>query len=707
MNVPWIKRSDLIIQPHDAGGWVVKDPLTLQFSLLTQSELGILNLMNGQLNFGQLLKEARRLSGTALSAEELADFIGSLASGHLIRQTLVGDADRMRPGRRGILQVISPLFRILRFQIRLINPTRLLDRLLPLIAWMVAQGALRVVGAVLAIGLLTAVVQFDALVTAVSSSEFLFGPQNIGLMFCVFIVVKVLHEAGHAVSARLFGAECTECGIMMMVFTPVLYTNVSDTWRLPARQRILVTAAGIIVELVLASVCLVLWTMAEPGLTKNLLLNTVLICSVNTVLFNGNPLLRFDGYFILADWVKIPNLASQAGNRVRDSVLSVLTGRSRNVTSHERSGLLLTYGVAAAGYRLFLTLAILQLVLGVAEEWRVEILGAILAIIVVTGFLVIPVAAFVLELAQEHAHSPFRFTSWLRLGIAGVGMAAIVLIPLPQTVVLSAFVIPEGTPVYAAYEGTIDEMLPYGESLEEGTEITRLSNHELLFRRSELQARADILAVDLANLRNLQDPETLDQIPGLEQALQAAKDRVEKFDTETSALTVVSPRAGILLPPPVRSPIQRTDLPELWYGLPGEPINSGAWIERGTLLGSVGDPTHVRLQIAVSERSIQLLKPQQTLTFFREGSASVIPGTLDSVSPLESETLAPQFAVTGAVAGQATVDSLRPAETTYIATAELTGDDVATGLYSVGFVRVQLEHSSLLSRFVRYLRQTF
>ena len=144
-----------------------------------------------------------------------------------------------------------------------------------------------------------------------------------------------------------------------------------------------------------------------------------------------------------------------------------------------------------------------------------------------------------------------------------------------------------------------------------------------------------------------------------------------------------------------------------WYGLPGEPINSGAWIERGTLLGSVGDPTHVRLQIAVSERSIQLLKPQQTLTFFREGSASVIPGTLDSVSPLESETLAPQFAVTGAVAGQATVDSLRPAETTYIATAELTGDDVATGLYSVGFVRVQLEHSSLLSRFVRYLRQTF
>ena len=707
MIVPWIKRHDLVIQPHDAGGWVVKDPLTLQFSLLSQLELNILNLLDGQLTFTQLLARARQLSGTSLSAEELVDFIASLASGELIRQTVIGDSKRMSPRAEGLLQIIAPLFRILRFQIRLLNPTGLLNRVVPAVNWLLAYGALRVFALCLIVGLLTAIVRFDELVTTLSSNQFLFGPQNLSLMLVVFVVVKVLHEFGHAIAARLFGAECTECGVMMMVFTPVLYTNVSDTWRLPARQRMIVTAAGIMVELVLASVCLVLWTLAAPGLTRNLLFNTVLICSVNTVLFNGNPLLRFDGYFILTDWARIPNLASQAGNLVRDAVISALTGRNRNIRNRPHSGFLLSYGIAAACYRLFLTLAILQLVVGVAEEWRLEVVGAILAIIIVTGFLIIPAAAFMSEIAQENASAPFRIGSWIRLTVTATCAIALLIVPIPSSIVLPAFVIPEATPVYAAYSGRIGPMIAYGDHVEPHQEITQLLNHELAFRRSELQARADLLAVDLENLEKLQNQESADQIPGLEKSLLAARERVDRFDTETAGLKVLSPRDGILLPPPVRAPLKRPDLPELWDGLPGSKINVGAWIERGTHLGSIGHPGKIQLQIAVSETSVELLEVGQQIAFWSEGSDALVYGILESVNPLESETLAPQFAAARMIAGQATDESLRPSETTYLATATLSESPTNIALYRMGTVRVQLEKTSLLWRFLRYLRQTF
>jgi putative peptide zinc metalloprotease protein len=556
-------------------------------------------------------------------------------------------------------------------------------------------------------GLVTAVARFQDLVAAAASPEFLFGPQNLGLMLAVFVCVKVLHEAGHAVTARLFGAECTECGVMLMVFTPVLYTNVTDTWRLPGRQRITVTAAGIMVELFLASVSLLLWTMASPGLTKNLLLNTVLICSVNTVLFNGNPLLRFDGYFILADWVGIPNLAARSGSLVKEAILSLLTGRSREAVTRDRSVFLLSYGILAATYRLSLTFAILQFILGITEQWRIEFAGAILAVIVVIGFLVIPLAAFVKELASEHCRKPFRPSAWGRLaGIAGGGLL-LLLTPLPASITLPAFVIPDAAPVYAALPGRLEQMPQYGARIEEGIEVIRLSNDELTFRRSEIQARADLLKVDLRNLRSLEDPRSDAQIPGIKQALQAELSRLEEFDNETAELRIVSPRSGTLLPPPARSPQNRSDLPKLWSGVPGDTINIGAWIERGTLLGSVGEPQRVHLQIAVPESSVQLLTTDQKLTFFINGAEAECTGVITNVNPISSDILPPQFAVAGLVNGQVTDGSLVPVESTHLATAALDSTGVTPALYSAGEVRVQLPRSSLLDRAIRYLQQTF
>ena len=140
-------------------------------------------------------------------------------------------------------------------------------------------------------------------------------------------MTKVLHEFGHGLSCKHFGGECHEMGVMILVLTPCLYCNVSDSWMLPNKwHRAAIGAAGMYVEVVLASICTFIWWFTEPGLFNYLCLNVMFICSVSTVMFNANPLLRYDGYYILADILEIPNLRQKATHDPQPQAGAVVPG---------------------------------------------------------------------------------------------------------------------------------------------------------------------------------------------------------------------------------------------------------------------------------------------------------------------------------------------------------------------------------------------
>ena len=137
----------------------------------------------------------------------------------------------------------------------------------------------------------------------------LFDPRNLFWLLLAIGAVKVLHELGHALACKHFGGEVHELGFMLLVFAPCLYCDVSDAWRLPSKwQRIAVSAAGMVVELVLAALATIVWWYAQPGVVQLVALNIMIVCTVSTLLVNGNPLLRYDGYYILSDLVETPNL---------------------------------------------------------------------------------------------------------------------------------------------------------------------------------------------------------------------------------------------------------------------------------------------------------------------------------------------------------------------------------------------------------------
>jgi len=137
--------------------------------------------------------------------------------------------------------------------------------------------------------------------------------ENVALIVCVYPVVKSLHELGHAFATKVWGGEVHEVGIMLLVFIPVLYVDASASAAFRQKhRRIIVGAAGILVETALAAIAIIIWIYGSPGIGRAIAFNVILIGGVSTLLFNGNPLLRFDAYFILSDLIEIPNLGSRA-----------------------------------------------------------------------------------------------------------------------------------------------------------------------------------------------------------------------------------------------------------------------------------------------------------------------------------------------------------------------------------------------------------
>ncbi len=157
-------------------------------------------------------------------------------------------------------------------------------------------------------GVVLAVLHWPELTSDVTDR--VLATENVALIMCVYPIVKSLHELGHAYATKVWGGEVHEVGVMLLVFIPVLYVDASASAAFRQKhRRIVVGAAGIMVEMALAAIALIVWIYAAPGLGRTVAFNVILIGGVSTLLFNGNPLLRFDGYYIFSDLIEIPNLA--------------------------------------------------------------------------------------------------------------------------------------------------------------------------------------------------------------------------------------------------------------------------------------------------------------------------------------------------------------------------------------------------------------
>jgi putative peptide zinc metalloprotease protein len=341
--------------------------------------------------------------------------------------------------------------------------------------------------------------QFETFQNKLPSFENFFASSNWVWLAVVMALTKVFHEFGHGLACKRFGGQCHEMGVMLLVLTPCLYVNVSDSWLLPSKwKRAFIAAAGMYVELVLAAIAVFVWWFSRPGMVNQLALNVIFVSSVTTLLFNANPLLRYDGYYILSDLLEIPNLRSKATAMLQRTCGRWFLGiesRHDPFLPVQRKWIFLTYSLAAVAYRWLITISIFWFVYLVLEPYGLKVLGQLLALSAVYGLVGVPLKQL------------FKFFSvpgrWRTVKSARVAMSvmllalvlgAIGLIPIPHHVYCSFYVQPENASnVFVAVPGTLVEIHTRENAfVRAGEPLVTLQSPELISELASMETRVNV-----------------------------------------------------------------------------------------------------------------------------------------------------------------------------------------------------------------------
>ena len=438
----------------------------------------------------------------------------------------------------------------------------------------------------------------------------------------VLCVTKVLHEFGHGLSCKHFGGECHEMGVMILVLTPCLYCNVSDSWMLPNKwHRAAIGAAGMYVELVLAPSPRSLWWSSEPGLLNNLCLNVMFVCSVSTLVFNANPLLRYDGYYILADLTEIPNLRQKAttilSRKMGDWCLGLEQPEDPFLPQRNQIFFAL-YSVASAVYRWVVVFSILWFLYKIFQPYGLQVIGQMIALASLWGLVVMPLYQvgkfFYVPGRLDKVKKTRMFAS---LGILVAVVLAVLFLPLPHSVMATLEIQPrDAVQVWVDVPGGGKLVAVYvkpGQHVTKGQKLALLENIDLEQEIEKLHGQQQQFEAQLQNLRRegLDDPRAAAQIPEVEKALENIENQLAEKRRDRRRLCLAAPCDGTVLPPPATA---AHDDPEgqlpTWSGTPLDPQNLGAYLREGphsesVMFCQIGDPAKLQANLVIDQGDME------------------------------------------------------------------------------------------------------
>jgi putative peptide zinc metalloprotease protein len=336
-------RADLAISPQDTGGapsLVIKDPVSGRFYRLGETERFIAEQLDGENSLEEVRRRAEQRFKAALPEDTLSAFVGMLGSAGL----LDGEAPRA-PAPSGIRKRIRGSLLYLRLP--LFDPDQVLGRMVHRLQFLFTRTGIILAAALIATGLLVTIANAGAIAQDVSR---LYQLEAIPLFLVVVLLIGSVHEFGHGITCKRYGGEVHEVGFMLLYFQPAFYCNVSDAWLFPERsKRLWVGAAGPLFELSLWALATIAWRMTEPDTWINYVALAVMTISGIKSLFNLNPFIKLDGYYLISDYLGIPNLRARSFKYVGDLFRRLLGGakaRKQEITRRERRAYL-TYGLIA------------------------------------------------------------------------------------------------------------------------------------------------------------------------------------------------------------------------------------------------------------------------------------------------------------------------------------------------------------------------
>jgi putative peptide zinc metalloprotease protein len=712
--------------------WCVKDPLADKFLQLRDEELFILRALDGRASLdGVVAAFERRFAPQRLGLGQLQSFLGMLHQEGLVLADGPGQGEellrRAEVGRRRAR--LGTWSNPLAIRFRGLDPERFLRWLYPKVRWFFSPWfvAAGVALAVAALGL--CLVRIDEVLGRMpSASEFL-HPGNVFWLAVALVAAKGLHELGHALTTKHFGGQCHELGIMLLVGTPCLYCDVSDAWLVPDKwRRAAIGAAGMYVELLLASVATFAWWWSEPGLFNSLCLNLMFVCSVGTVLFNANPLLRFDGYFILSDLADMPNLGQQAAAVVRTAVARWLLGMelpAARLLPPRGRWLLATWWVASVVYRTVLLVLILWLVIEVAKPYGWAPAARVFAMLIVAMW-ALPWGWRLVGLTRRpdwrrHVQFP-RLV--IRGGLVMALVAGVAIIPWPYSLKAPVMLAPiDARSVYVTAPG---RLLPEaaspaeekaaaswraGQFIASGQVLARLVNPDLDLEVARLTGERNRLQKRLEALesRRSHDVAAGSQIPTAREALLDAEERLAERRRDIDRLTLRAPVDGTVLPPPSRPQATPEGSLAGWSGTPLDERNQGCFMATGDVFCLVGDPHRLEAVLVVDQSAIEFVRlGQQVEILVDQAPGQILTGRVDRIAQLDLE-LAPRELPAHAEIAMRTdaTGERRLVEGAYQVRVALDAGDQPLLVNATGEAKVHAQPRSLANRLARFVQATF
>ena len=479
---------------------------------------------------------------------EVVRLLSALHRAGLVRSDVEGDVEPLADAfeKEKQQEATRRWSSILFFKMPLWNPDAFLRRTLPFVSWLFTkQGMLLWLGLLLWAG--SALVSQWHAFGAESSG--LLGTANLPWMYAVMVIIKVLHEFGHGYACRKLGGEVPEMGVMLLLFNPLPYVDASSSTAFRSKwQRILVGGAGMIVELGVAAVAAIVWANTGSGIVHTLAYNAVVVASVVTLLFNGNPLLRYDGYHMLSDWLELPNLQSKSSQMALYLVerFGFNLRTAVNPAESRREGWwLAVYFVASLVYR---TMVLLGILLVISLHYLA--FGLLLAVVFGFMWIVLPLIKAVKYLwSSPRLESCRTRAATASIVLVGGLLALLCLLPMPNHFRAEGVVRAESfSRVYAGTDGRLVKLLaPSGSMVKQGTPLLELTNEELIHEIEALDAE-ERRAGAQARLALEDDPV---RYASLKPYFRALAVRRQKLSEDTASLTISAPCDGYWLAPDV------------------------------------------------------------------------------------------------------------------------------------------------------------
>jgi putative peptide zinc metalloprotease protein len=540
-----------------------------------------LALLDGATSVEQALDETRQALSSGLQQQDIVMLVANLKAAGLLQDDAAANDDSTRAAPKPKSNRWLSPFAI---KFPLFDPDRLLQKTAALYQPLFSPAALLIWTLMLMLGLATALLNWQAL--ADHSAARFADPQNLLWYWLLYPLVKGLHEFGHACATRRWGGPVHEMGIMLLVFFPVPYVDSSAAHRFGSkRQRITVCAAGIMVEVLLASLALLVWANTEHGLVHDLAFDIVVIGGVSTLLFNANPLLRFDGYYLLGELIEIPNLGTRSDQYLaylfKHHVLG-LPGMRSPVTAAGEIKWLVTYGICSRIYRVLITLIIALWAAG-----KFLIIGVLLALWAVAGQIVYPLVRSIARLIPQVLSARRIIRLLVVLSLVSALMLAILTIPVGHSTYSEGVVgLPENALIRAGADGIVTRVLAAdGAAVTRGEVILQLENLELEAKRDGLLARLEETRARQQQAF-LQDRSQADILRIKVSALEAdIKDAQEQLES----LKVLSATDGLVSLPTAN------DLP-------------GRYVSRGDVIGYVAGPGQASALVVIPQLDIDTVR---------------------------------------------------------------------------------------------------